>query len=52
MVRIVRMAISGGWTSEGGPDCGVGEVSVTDRFERASVSVVSCPLSVVDLLDC
>ena len=52
MVRIVWMAISGRWASEGGPDSGVGEVSVADRFERASVSVVSCPLSVVDPLDC
>ena len=40
MVRIVRLAIGGGWTSEGGPDRGVGEVPVTDRFERASVSAV------------
>ena len=52
MVRIVWMAISGRWASEGGPDSGVGEVSVADRFERASVSVVSCPLSVVGPLDC
>ena len=57
MVGIVRMAIGGGWTSEGGPDCGVGEVSVTDRFDRAFVSAVLwwgldccilCLLSVAD----
>ncbi len=35
MVGTVRMAKGGGWTSEGGPDSGVGEVSVTDRFDRA-----------------
>ena len=29
------MAKGGGWTSEGGPDSGVGEVSVTDSFDVA-----------------
>ena len=30
----------GGWTSEGGPDSGVGEVSVTYSFDRAFVGAV------------
>ena len=34
------MAKGGGWTSEGGPDSGVGEVSVTDSFDLAFVGAV------------
>ena len=57
MVHAVRIVVRGGWSCEGSPDCGVGEMSVTNRFERPSVSAVLwwcldccflCLLSVVD----